>query len=922
MEDQRWQRLGDIYHAALETPAVERSNFLHRACPDPTLRVEVEALLAQGTGDGLFDNEVAQRQSLAGTRLGPYQIVKEIGSGGMGVVYQALDTRLDRTVAVKVLPEHIAADDDLRQRFESEARAVASLNHPHICTLHDIGHQGDLGYMVMEFMDGQSLAQRLAQGPLPLKQALSFALQIADALDRAHRAGVTHRDVKPGNIMVTRDGVKLLDFGLARSSLAVSSISHASLENAITAECAVIGTPQYMAPEQFEGRPADARADVWAFGAVLYEMFTGRKAFAGQDYSSLVAAILTDDPLPLSPQPFAPAWLERLTRRCLSKDPEDRYQSMRDVVLELQSPPPEPLPVSRPSRWPWLVAAAATLLAAVAMLSWWWSPPEAVTTATFEVHPPPGTRFGGGRTDTEGSAISPDGRMLAFMATTANGERLLHVRALDTLEARALPGTESAGRPFWAPNSKSLGFAANGKMKRVDIVGGAPVSLCDVLIPRGGTWSENGVILFADLASGLQRIPETGGNPVLVSKANPAAAELSHSNPHFLPGGQQFLFLMGHSDSTKAGIYLGSLDGRPALPIQSSAYNGLYDPSSRRLLYIQSEGTLMARRLHLRAATLSGDPVVLAERVAGVGVNGYGEFSLSRTGTLFYARGPVARKTRFSWRSRTGKLLDSVGPPVEPGDGYALLPDDRQLAYASGVKQPDVWLLSLASGISTRITLGAGVRPRWSHDGKTVYYTNREGIYSKSSDGSGDEALVHKGGPQDFVHSISSDGRHLLFGFTDILQLELPGASSPKPYLQTKHRELSGIFSPDGRWVSYFSDESGRNEVYVQGFPERRGKWLVSTEGGQFPRWRADGKELYWIDGDNRTVMAAMMEFGSTSVKLGRATALFRLEPGVNPFNFQPARDGQRFLTREPEIGEQAELPMVVVQKWAAALRD
>ncbi len=931
MEDERWRRLGGLYHAALDTPAAERSGFLDRACPDPTLRVEVEALLAQGTGDDLLNStlqtsvQAPPRSRLtAGTLLGPYQIVKEIGSGGMGVVYQARDTRLERTVAVKVLPDHIARSTEIRQRFEREARTVASLNHPHICVLHDIGRQNDVGYMVMEFIDGPSLAERLSKGPLPLEQALEFALQIADAVDRAHRAGVTHRDVKPANIMLTRDGVKVLDFGIAKFRFAAGP-DLATLGQGLTAEGAVMGTPQYMAPEQFEGTPADARSDIWAFGAVLYEMLTGRKAFTGQSYSGLVSAIQAGHPPPLSLKPLAP-WLDRLVYRCLSKDPEDRYQSMRDVVLELRQPPladrPLAPPTAHPSRWLWWGTAGCALMAAVASISVWRKAGEAGLPARFEIYPPTGSRFSGGATDTEGSAISPDGRMLAFMATNAQGERLLHLRSLDSLESRALPGTEAAGRPFWSPNSKALGFVANGKLKRFDLVGGTLATLCNSLIPRGATWSENGVILFADAAIGLQRIPESGGTPSVVTKLDGPPGEQTHTYPQFLPGGQQFLFLLRHTDAEKGGIFLGALDGRAPVKIQPSAFNGLYDSASRRLLYIQGVGTLLARRLDLATGKALGDPAVLAELVGGVGVNGYGEFSVSQTGSLFYARGAVTRKTRFAWRDRTGKLLEWVGPPVEPGYGYALSPDDQRLAYTSGVKQSDVWVMAVATGVSTRISFGRGDKPQWSGDGKTIYYTSLNGIQRKASDGSGEEALFLKGGPHDFVQSISPDERHLLFGFADILILPLVGQRQPAPYVQSKYKEADARFSPDGRWVAYGSDESGRNEVYIQGFPDRRGKWLVSTEGGQFPSWRADGQELYWIANDNRTVIATPLQLQADGVKPGRSTALFRLGPGVNFFNFQPTHDGRRFLTREPDLSEPTDLPMVVVQKWAAALRD
>jgi len=767
--------------------------------------------------------------------------------------------------------------------------------------------------MVMELIEGETLAARIERGAIPLEQALVFAGQIADALDRAHRAGVTHRDVKPGNIMITRDGVKVLDFGLAKSTVAPGP-TEATLTKVLTVEGTVVGTPQYMAPEQFEGREADARSDIWAFGAVVYEMVTGRKAFAGKNYSSLVGAILSADPAPMTVKPFTPAWLERLVRRCLAKDAEDRYQSMRDVVLDLRSPVGEAVAV-RQRRWPWMVAVGVlTILAVVAGLMALRKTGEAGLPLRLEVPAPLGSRFAADVRAT-GSAISPDGRTLAFMAINAKGEALLHVRPLETLEARALPGTENAGRPFWSPDSKSLGFVGGGKLKRVDVIGGTPITLCDVPAPRGGTWNEEGVILFADQGVGLQRIPASGGTPVPVTKVNAAAGELFHYYPQFLPGGKEFVFLVQHGEAAKQGIYWGALDGRAPMQILQSEHNGLYDPISRRLLYIQGDGTLMARRLELDPPRLTGDPSNVAEGVGGVSPNGYGEFSVSGNGILFYGRGSGGRIVRFTWVDRAGKVLESIGQPMEGPLAFSLSPDGRRVSYSGGRRVTDIWLMPLASGISTRITFNGGNNAQWSPDGKHLYYRNATGIQRKATDGSGEEELVLKG--EGFVNSVSPDGKHLLFGSVDILMLPLEGEKKPRPYLQTKFREIGGAFSPDGRWVAYNSDESGRPEIYVQGFPERRGKWLVSSDGGVLPRWRGDGKELFWLGLDGLTVMTAPMELQAAGVKAGRPERLFRTG---TPGTVEPSREGRRFLVLTPEGGEQVALPMVVVQNWAAGL--
>ncbi len=843
-----------------------------------------------------------------GDKLGPYEILSPLGAGGMGEVYKARDTRLDRSVAVKVLPEHIAKREDLRGRFEREARAVASLNHPNICTLHDIGAQDGISYMVMELMEGETLAARIEKGPIPLEHALAFATQIADALDRAHRAGVTHRDVKPANIMLTRDGVKVLDFGLAKSNAKIGP-NDATIVASLTMEGSIIGTPQYMAPEQFEGKEADARADIWAFGAVLYEMVTGQKAFQGKSYGSLVGSILSTEPAPMAVAPFTPAWLERLVRRCLAKDPEDRYFSMHDIVLDLRTPPQDaPATAAKTNRWPWVLVAATTALAIAVAIFPIRKTSETPLPAKFEVSPPPGGRV----TPIGGSAISPDGRTLAYMATDEKGVTMLYLRPIDSLQARALPGTEAAGRPFWSPDSKSLGFVASGKLKRVDAAGGVPIALCDTPAARGGTWNEEGLILFADRSMGLGIISSGGRTPTLVTKINQAAGELNHYYPQFLPGGKEFLYLVRHKDAAKQGIYWGSLDGKPPVRIIHSEFNGLYDAHSGHLLYIQGDGVLTACKLELNPPRLTGDPVVVIPAVGGVSANGYAQFSISNNGTLFYGQGTVRRNRRFEWWDRTGKLLESVGQAAEIPNDYSMSPDGSRIAFASGRFPMDVWIMPFASSIATRLTFSGGRNSQWSPDGKHVYYTNDGNIYKRAADGSGSEVLLAQGNS---VTSVSPDEKYLLFGRGDIFLLPLEGEKKPTPYLQTKFLESDAVFSPDGRWVAYSSDESGKFEIYIQGFPERRGKWQVSAEGGSLPHWRADGKELYWTGNDRRTVMAAPIELQAAGVKAGRTEQLFR-----SPLVL--SRDGKRFLViAAEEDGEQpTNLPMVVVEHWAAGL--
>ena len=857
-----------------------------------------------------------------GDKLGPYEIVSPIGEGGMGEVYKARDTRLERSVAIKVLPEHIAKREDLRARFEREARAVASLNHPNICVVHDIGSQDGHGYMVMEYMEGETLGARIAKGALPLDQALKYGAQIADALDRAHRAGVTHRDVKPANIMLTRDGVKVLDFGLAKST-ATPGQTEATLVAGLTTEGTILGTPQYMAPEQFEGKEADARADIWAFGAVLYEMATARKAFQGKNYSSLIASIIAAEPPPMSVDPFTPAWLERLVLRCLEKDPEDRYQSMRDVVLELRKPPQESVAVKTPetSRWLWIAAIAAVLclgmglFAGNALLRKVNQPPMP---AKFDVNPPSGSHFAS-LNNIGGSAISPDGRTLAFVATTPNGVALLHIRPLESLEALALPGTEEAGSPFWSPDSKSIGFVASGKLKRIEVAGGGLVALCDVSAARGGTWSEDGQILFADRALGLQRIAASGGTPVPVTKVNRAGGERQHYYPQFLPGGKQFLYLALWAEAEKNSLLIGTLDGKQGIKLMETGYRAAFDQSSGRVLYLQGNGTLTARRLELDPPRMSGDAVTVAQGIGVSVASGYAEHSVSDNGTLLLGRGNRGQNAQHVWRDRSGKRLEAVGRAVPTEYRQSLSPDGGRVAYATSFSAGnyDLWVLELGRGVSTRVTFDGGRFPQWSPDGKHLFYWNGKGILRKSADGSGEEKLLLlKPGGTDFTSSVSPDGEVLLFGLNDIKVLGLSGDRKVVAYLETKYNEGGAVFSPDGRWVAYHSDESGRQEIYVQGYPERRGKWLVSSEGGMWPQWRGDEKELYWssIDG---VVMAASMVLQATEVQVGRLQPLFRMTGGGN--YFRPSLDGKRFLIAEPEVSEQ-ELPMVVVQNWAARL--
>jgi len=771
-----------------------------------------------------------------GDKLGPYEIVSPIGAGGMGEVYKARDTRLDRIVAVKVLPSHIEKREDLRARFEREARAVASLNHPNICTLHDIGP----GYMVMEFVDGAMLGEK---GAIPLDLALKHALQIADALDRAHRAGVTHRDIKPGNIIVAKDGVKLLDFGLAKATPKPGPTDE-TLTAALTSEGTILGTPQYMAPEQFEGREADARSDIWAFGAVLHEMITGQKTFTGKNYSGLVGAILSNDPATIQP-----AWLDRVVKRCLQKDPDDRYQSVRDIVLDLQAPPRAETVVAKPSRLPWLVAAAALAIAIAAFVFRPAPAPGVVT--RFDIAPPPGTRIPIA-TNAAGIAISPDGKTVAFVAEDDKTGPMLYIRRTDSLSAVALTGTEGAGRPFWSPNSKSIAFGAGGKLKRIDLEGGIPIVLCDLPVARGGAWGLDGQIYFADRRRGIYRVPEAGGSAELVRPVDRAAGIDSYYYPQLLPDAKSLLYHVRNPDVAKSGTYAAPTSGGEMIQVLPSNLNSIYDNETAHMIYVQPGGLLAARRMETNPARLTGNTIIIADGIGGNGVNGYAAFSISNEGTLLYQRG-VTRLRRFlTWRDWDGKVVQRIGNPIEGAMDLRLSPDGSRAAVtiAQGASPADIWIADLSNGQVARLTFDGGFAPAWSADGKHVYYGKPGAIFRKPADGAGEAERVTDFAGMVQMIDVARDGKHLLYGASDIFVVPLSGESKPRLYLKTPFTEGGARFSPDGSLVAYYSEASGRPEVYIQGFPDLRGKWMVSLEGGSSPQWRADGKELLWRGAD------------------------------------------------------------------------
>ena len=862
----------------------------------------------------------------AGDKLGPYEILAPIGAGGMGEVYKARDTRLDRTVAVKVLPDHIAQREDLRARFEREARAVASLNHPHICSLFDIGP----GYMVMELIEGETLADRIAKGALPLDQALKYAAQIADALDRAHRAGVTHRDVKPQNIMLTRDGVKVLDFGLAKSAASKPGPTEATLTKVLTTEGTVMGTPQYMAPELFEGKEADARADIWAFGAVLYEMVTGQKAFQGKSYSSLVGAILSADPVPMAVPPFTPSWLERLVRRCLAKDPEERYFSMHDVVLDLRTPPPEAVETApSPSRLGWM-AAGALALALVAAGAGWYNatrpaPLRPLMRLNAEIAPDaPLARVAIG-TGTGGSmlALSPDGARLALTLRGADGKVRLHTRLLHQSQVTPLAGTENAYSPFFSPAGDWIGFFADGKLRKIAVEGGAAVTLCDAPRGYGGSWADDGSIIAAlDRTSGLSRVPSAGGTPVLVTKLN--VGELTHRWPQVLPGSQAVLFTVAAQTGGSyddANIEVISLKTGERKTMQREGFSARYLADSTgsngtgHLVYLR-QNTLFAVPFHPAGLALIGSPTPVLEDVSSSIVAG-GDFAFAPDGTFVYLSGKASTaETSISWVGSLGKTQPLHAPPgVYRFPRFS--PDGKRLAFSMrSANGADVWVKDLDRDAPSRMSFlpGANSNPVWTPDGKNIVFRSQNpaapGFYRIHSDGSGEAKRLTVGKLQETPCSFTPDGKRLAIslqngGSFDISTM--PVEAGPEPgalgvqlgkaelFAGTPFDEVSPAFSPDGRWLAYASNDSGTPEVYVRPFPGPGGRWQVSAGGGRTPVWSRDGRELLFQAPDGRVMAVGYTaRGGSFSPGKARVWTETRLRNAGNIPNYDLAPDGKR----------------------------
>jgi Tol biopolymer transport system component len=890
-----------------------------------------------------------------GTQLGAYEVVALIGAGGMGEVYRGRDTRLDRMVAIKILPAALACDAGLRDRFEREARAISSLNHPHICALFDVGRHDGTDYLILELLEGETLAQRLAHGPIPPLQALTIAIQICDALDKAHRSGIIHRDLKPANVMLTKAGAKLLDFGLAKSAAPVVAASGLSMlpttPHNLTAQGTILGTFQYMAPEQIEGMEADARTDIFALGALLFEALAGRPAFEGKTRASLLGAILKDEPPRASSvQPLAPKALDRIVATCVAKDPDDRYQSARDLLRDLKwivsgtadEPAVQKTAPSRSSVLPWLVAgglAIALIASAVIVIRHAREAPVAAQPIQFAVPPPADTRFGGTSGGGTGIApqlaVSPDGRHIVFVAGGPASYRLW-LRPLGGSESRPLAGTEDASFPFWSPDSRFVGFFAAGKLKKMQIDGGPPIPLCDVARGLGGTWSRDSVILFGVTpdsgGSALLRVSAAGGVPVAATTIDRRTGETSHRWPHFLPDGRHFLYTAATGTCCPAVkpavIRAASLDSAESINVFEAESAVAY--GAGHLLYSRA-GTLMAQRFDPAARQLSGDPFPLADHVANEGSR-YGSFSVSETGLLAYARGSARPTTRLTWFDRTGHVTGTVGEPAAYFT-LALAPDERRIAVSlpsSTGENRAIWIIDSARGGMSRVTFDSvdDTSPVWSPDGsRLAYYSVRtagSSLRQKALNGAAtDEPLLT--GLQLLPTAWSADGRFIAYvqnnaRSPDIWILPLSADRTPFAFAQTSFSERHPAFSPDGRWLAYQSTESGQAQVYVQPFPPTGRKHLVSINGGEMPTWRGDGKELFFLAPDSK--MMAVTVDATTDFEAGLPEALFPVAMSVatTTRQFAVSRDGKRFLVNARTAASIAE-PLTVVVNWIGAVQ-
>jgi serine/threonine protein kinase/Tol biopolymer transport system component len=875
----------------------------------------------------------------SGTRLGRYEIRSKIGEGGMGEVYRAYDEAMHREVAIKVLPEALLSDKDRLARFEQEAQTAGALNHPNILVIHHIETHEGAPYIVSELLDGETLRDRLGGVALSQRKGIDYALQIAQGLAAAHEKGIVHRDLKPENVFLTKDGrVKILDFGLAKltGSDGSQSQAEAPTRRVNTDPGMVMGTIGYMSPEQVRGKPADHRSDIFSFGAILYEMLSGRRAFRGESTADTISAILREDPPDLSStnRNINPA-LERVVNHCLEKNPEERFNSARDLAfaLEALSGPANTgdtatiltkLPAAKADRRafiPWAITAVLLIGCAALALLYFWPRQADKHSISFAIEIPDKA------TDIGDIAISPDGRLIVLEAQI-EGKSILFLRSLDSIELKRLPGTDDAYLPFWSPDGRYIGFFANGKLKRVDVNGGATQTICDSGNSSGGTWNSDGVILFSSQGQALRRVAAAGGAPTVALSLEPKA--IQHDFPVFLPDGRHFLYTSWNGNPSTSDLYVGALDGTRRQLFTTGSNVGYATPG---YLLFARDTTLLAQAFDASKLVLSGEPFPVLEHMAYSSGSTYAFFSIAQNGTLVF-RQSSDRGRQLVWIDRSGKQISTVGP-VGAYNDIMLSPDGARAAMQKlDGANSDIWIMDLVRGAPLRFTFAetSEDNPSWSPDGKFLIYTsttadNKTTFFRKNAGGGGNEEKLYESDAAiDDGTDWSGDGKNLLFEqvgsntLNDVWVLPLDGSGSAHALLDSQFSESHPRFSPDSHWFAYVSDESGRPEVYVQTFPRSGGKWQVSTGGGAQPHWRRDGKELYFIAPD-RKLMAVDVKLGQV-FEMGTPKPLFQTQVSglLAPNRYDVSADGQKFLINSG-VQETSHAPLEVILNWAAGLK-
>jgi hypothetical protein len=948
MNAAKWARMKALLADAAERSPAERERYINERCDDSELRGELLALVA---APAQLSDIVSAASFASGDRLGPYVIEAIAGRGGMGEVYRAHDSRLGRHVAIKVLPASLANDPGRLARFEREGRILASLNHPHICSLFDVGREEDVGYLVMEYVEGELLADRIRKGPLPLDRALSCGIQIADALDKAHARGVVHRDLKPGNVMLTSSGVKVLDFGLARSRASAIAAPNGArpLDSDLTTTGTIVGTSRYMAPEQLQGTACDSRTDIWAFGCLLYEMITGARAFDGGTDVAVAAAIFERHPSPPSARnPELPPSIDHVVDRCLTPAPEDRWQSAADLRHELEwiaerarhGAEPTQTPAARRRWMPATILALAATAFVILMAA------AAILRAPRNASAPQPMRLTLGLPERllrpNYLAFSPDGRQLAFVAKSPDDtEPLIWIRSMDALDVKPLRGTEGIRQlPFWSPDGRSVGFFHDGKLKRVDVASNAIQIICDAPDGRGGTWGPDGTIVFApDAGSALFKVASTGSSPVAVTALGTAPAEQSHRLPSFLSDGRHFVFtVMGDPDWY--ALALGSLDG-PATS-QLARWDGdprfPFDvteavPAGEFLMFARAQA-LVAQPLDRRTWRLVGEATPIAPRVAAEDM-GRHTFAVSPGGTLVYGTTtlsgiqPMDRR-QLTWITRSGVTAEKVWDAAPIGD-FSVSPDGRRVAVSREnprTAESDIWIVDLQRGTGTLVTPGGRYlgNPLWSRDGTSLLYTVAHSLgaielLSMPADGNGPERRLQRAATSLWPIGWSADGAPLVVsagpasGGYAVLSLQSGDTRPSTPIVRNSGHFFEAAISPNGHLLAYGGYETSggsRGELFVQPLPDGP-RVQVGGAGAYRPAWRGDGRELYYVS--NGKLMAAQV-FEHPTVEIGTVTPLFNVPEQTV---WAPSPDGQRFLVALPAGAPPAPAPLMVVVPWTAA---